>query len=383
MPTERKMCDVWSVPHSFCLLSLTFLEHVPAQKWKKSKYCFSQAHLCPNMPHCNNHISIHPPPLHPPHKNTHHTNIISNMADRLPLAKLSIQNKQPTLPTETTQPIKTKKIRLLQLPKLPHPCSLDVLPSPRDKWSAMTHPFELPSWDSRACPFHMHTSTSIMVVCSLPTLTRQARLPPLLETEVIREVALNLMTSWVTTAACTMKTIMYLCTFSLDLIMEAWAQEVKVTPNATVPLSTCSSPTFLPSPTSTQQFRTRLQTINKPSPVRLPDVPFSFLVQMPSPRQSSKKCGELMTSSNKNLVDHVEISPSYDDASCCSPRLPSTHTTYGQPRTSTMSASSTITLSAAILKASETSSNPSRIPLLLNMFVSPWHRAPHASTSCS
>ncbi len=63
-----------------------------------------------------------------------------NTADRLPLAKLSIQNKQPTLPTEITQPIKTKKNFPLQSPKLTHPYSLNVLPSPRDKWSTMTPP---------------------------------------------------------------------------------------------------------------------------------------------------------------------------------------------------------------------------------------------------
>jgi hypothetical protein len=180
-----------------------------------------------------------------------------------------------------------------------------------------------------------------------------------------------------------MRTIMYLRTLSSDLIMEAWAQEMKDTSNATIPLSTCSLPTFPPSPTSTQKFTTRLRTINKPLPAHLPAVPFSFLVQMPSPHQSSNEYGELMTSSEKNLADHMEKSPSSKDALCCSPRLPSTHTIYGQPRTSTTSTSSTITLSAAILKASETSSNPSRIPPLPNTFVSPWHRAPHASTSCS
>ncbi len=120
-----------------------------------------------------------------------------------------------------------------------------------------------------------------------------------------------------------------------------------------------------------------------PLPVHLPNVPFSFLVQMPSARQSSNKCGEIMASSAKILADHAEISPSSDDASCCSPRLPSTHTTYGQPLTSTTIASSMITLSAANLKASKTSSNLSRIPPLPNMFVSPCHGAPCASTSCS
>jgi len=60
-----------------------------------------------------------------------------------------------------------------------------------------------------------------------------------------------------------MKTIMYLRTLSLDLITEAWAQEAKDTSNATIPLSTCSLPTFLPLPTSTQQFTTKSRTINK------------------------------------------------------------------------------------------------------------------------
>ncbi len=166
---------------------------------------------------------------------------------------------------------------------------------------------------------------------------------------------------------------MYLHTSSLDLINEAWAQEAKD--------STCSSPTFLPSPTSTQQFTTRLWTIDKPLPTYLLAVPSSFLAHMPSPHQSSNKCGELMTPSNKKMADHIEISHSSKNTSCCSPRLSSTHTPYGQPRTSTTSASSAIALSTAILKASETSSNPSRIPSLPYTFVSPWHWAPHTSTS--
>jgi hypothetical protein len=61
------------------------------------------------------------------------------MADRLPLAELSIQNKINP-PTETTQPIKTKKVHTSKTPKLHHPCSLNRLPSPANKWSAMTHP---------------------------------------------------------------------------------------------------------------------------------------------------------------------------------------------------------------------------------------------------
>jgi hypothetical protein len=61
------------------------------------------------------------------------------MADHLPLAELSIQNKIDS-PTKTMQPIKRKKVHTSKTPKLRHPCSLDTLPSPANKWSAMTHP---------------------------------------------------------------------------------------------------------------------------------------------------------------------------------------------------------------------------------------------------
>ena len=61
------------------------------------------------------------------------------MADRLPLAKLSIQNKMcPS--AGNLQPIKTEKAHPSTLTTLCHPCSLDTLPSPTNKWSAMTHP---------------------------------------------------------------------------------------------------------------------------------------------------------------------------------------------------------------------------------------------------
>ncbi len=67
-----------------------------------------------------------------------HKHII--MADRLPLAKLSIQDRIGQH-DETMQPIKTKKIHPSNLPRLRHhPCSLDMLPFPTNKWSAMTHP---------------------------------------------------------------------------------------------------------------------------------------------------------------------------------------------------------------------------------------------------
>jgi hypothetical protein len=61
------------------------------------------------------------------------------MADHLPLAELSIQNKINP-PAKTMQPIKRKKVHTSKTSKLRHPCSLDMLPSPANRWSAMTHP---------------------------------------------------------------------------------------------------------------------------------------------------------------------------------------------------------------------------------------------------
>jgi hypothetical protein len=93
---QNEMWDVWFVPHSCCLLSLTFLKYFPAKKLQKSKYCFSQAHPCSNMPHCNNHISIHLP--HPPRKNTHHTNIISTWQTAFPLPSSPFRTNNPLHP---------------------------------------------------------------------------------------------------------------------------------------------------------------------------------------------------------------------------------------------------------------------------------------------
>jgi hypothetical protein len=61
------------------------------------------------------------------------------MADQLPLAKLSIQNKMCP-PAGNMQPVKTKKAHPSNPATLRHPCSLDTLPSPTNEWSAMTHP---------------------------------------------------------------------------------------------------------------------------------------------------------------------------------------------------------------------------------------------------
>ncbi len=317
------------------------------------------------------------------------------MADRLPLAELSIQNKQPTPPTETPQPIKTKKNCLLLLPKLPDPCSLDDFPSPRDKWSAMTHPLWATIMGFKGMPilyahFYFHNGCVLLThayAMSTSATTIGDGGNPQGSTELDDKSGHNYCMHDEDHSVFA-HLVLGLNYRGMGMGSKGHKQcnhsfvNAKDTSNATIPLSTCSLPTFPPSPTSTWQFTMRSQMIDKPSPAHLPAVPFSFLVQMPSPCQSSNKCGELMTPSNKNLADHAETPPSSDDVLCHSPRLSSTHTTYGQPRTSKTSASSTITLSAAILKASETSSNSSRIPPLPNMFMSPWHRAPHPSTSC-
>jgi hypothetical protein len=85
------------------------------------------------------------------HNNDHHTLFLLHiifftekptqhiiMVDCLLLAKLSIQNKIDR-PVETMQHIKTKKVHSSKTPKLRHPCSLNKLPSPANKWSDMTH----------------------------------------------------------------------------------------------------------------------------------------------------------------------------------------------------------------------------------------------------
>ncbi len=126
-----------------------------------------------NRLHCNDHHP-HPSTHHISSFNTLHTKQHITMADRLPLAKLSIQNTIPP-PTEMVQPIKMMKVHPLKLPNLCHLCSLDALPSPANKWSAMTHPlwatvmgfcgmvilmcaFLFPSWSSashsRLCNEH-------------------------------------------------------------------------------------------------------------------------------------------------------------------------------------------------------------------------------------
>jgi hypothetical protein len=78
-----------------------------------------------------------------PHYSTYHFSLNQHkhiiMAYQLPLAELSIQNKIHQH-DETSQPIKTKKMHPSNPPRLRHPCSLDTLPSPTNKWSTMTHP---------------------------------------------------------------------------------------------------------------------------------------------------------------------------------------------------------------------------------------------------
>ncbi len=114
---QKEMCDMWFVPHSCCLLSLMFLKHVPAQTTQKSKYCFSLAHPCSNMPHCNNHISIHPP--QPPHKNTCHTNIISMWQTAFPLPSSLFRTNNPLRPLRQHSPSRQRKSIRCNRPNCP------------------------------------------------------------------------------------------------------------------------------------------------------------------------------------------------------------------------------------------------------------------------
>ena len=58
------------------------------------------------------------------------------LTDALPARPPLLPLNTNTAPTTDKAPGKIKKKKL----HLPHPCSLDVLPSPTDKWSATTHP---------------------------------------------------------------------------------------------------------------------------------------------------------------------------------------------------------------------------------------------------
>ena len=61
-------------------------------------------------------------------------------------------------PRQGSKKIKTKKLHL------PHPCSLDALPSPTDEWSVTTHPSKLGSLDILATISSTSISTSTSVV---------------------------------------------------------------------------------------------------------------------------------------------------------------------------------------------------------------------------
>ncbi len=61
--------------------------------------------------------------------------------DTHPLPILLDENVGPTTGQMQAQPQLTQGIKTMHL-SLPHPCSLDMLPSPTDKWSATTHPIK-------------------------------------------------------------------------------------------------------------------------------------------------------------------------------------------------------------------------------------------------
>jgi len=103
-------------------------------------------------------------------------------------------SKHTTTTTDKTiGKIKKKKLRL------PHPCSLDVLPSPTDKWSATTHPIK--AWIVGYLGYHISYKHFFFhqVVFSSRKPLPQAPLPPLLVTVAHQEAALNLMPSAVPT----------------------------------------------------------------------------------------------------------------------------------------------------------------------------------------
>jgi hypothetical protein len=58
-----------------------------------------------------------------------------------PLPILLDENVGPAPGQMQAQPQLTQGIKTMH-PSLPHPCSLDVLPSPTNKWSATTHPIK-------------------------------------------------------------------------------------------------------------------------------------------------------------------------------------------------------------------------------------------------
>ncbi len=57
------------------------------------------------------------------------------------LPTLLDKNVSPAPGQKQVQPQLTHGIKTMHL-HLPHPCSLDMLPSPTDKWSATTHPIK-------------------------------------------------------------------------------------------------------------------------------------------------------------------------------------------------------------------------------------------------
>ena len=73
--------------------------------------------LLPTPPGTNAPPGTHPPPI------------------------LLNENVGPAPGQMQAQPQLTQGIKTMHL-SLPHPCSLDMLPSPTDKWSATTHPIK-------------------------------------------------------------------------------------------------------------------------------------------------------------------------------------------------------------------------------------------------
>ncbi len=224
------------------------------------------------------------------------------MTGCLPLAKLSIQNKiRP--PAEMTQPIKMKKVHPLNPPELSHPCSLDTLPSPVNKWSAMTDSLqatikEFKGMTILCAQYYFHQDCVLLTHASATSTTATTvgdKGNPRRSTELKDESGHN----------CCMSDTVPILFLDLTLPMKAWAQGLKDISSATTLSSTCSLPTSQQSPTSTRSSTTKSPMIDKPLPVHLHAAPFSLLGLMPSPHQSSNEFGGPTAQSGKPLADHM------------------------------------------------------------------------------
>jgi hypothetical protein len=172
---------------------------------------------------------------------------------RLPSSYQALHPNTTLPPADPMQPIKTKKVRLSRSPILPHPLSLDTLPSPTNKWSAMTHP--LCATIMGFCGmvvlyahFYFHCGQVLLVhayAMSTTATTVGDGGDPRGSTELDNKSGNNFRMN-------NAKFHIFAClSWALILPATVWAREMKDTNNATTPLSTCSLLTLSQSPTFT------------------------------------------------------------------------------------------------------------------------------------